>query len=117
MTSLTDALAQFQIQNDCIAHTYQKVDFRGAERPMYLALGLVGEAGEVAEKVKKWARNRTPDIKLKEDLLYELGDVLWYMARLASTFGLSLNEIAAANLAKLADRRERGVIASEGDHR
>ncbi len=84
---------------------------------MYLAIGLTGEAGEVAEKVKKWVRNQWLDEKLKEELRAELGDVLWYMARLASHLDLTLEEIAQFNLDKLADRRQRDVIASEGDRR
>lgn len=115
-------LSQFQIENEKIVHTYQKPLASGEtltarEQVMYLAIGVAGEAGEVAEKVKKWVRNGWTTTRIRAELRPELGDLLWYMTRLASHFDLSLVEIADANLRKLADRRERGVIASEGDHR
>ena len=115
-------LKHFQDTNDSIQHTYEKPfpdgpEFTYREQFMYLAIGLTGEAGECAEKVKKWIRNGETNDWLKDEMRAELGDLLWYMARLATHCELTLEEIAAANLAKLADRRKRGVIASEGDHR
>lgn len=75
----------------------------------YLTLGLNGEAGEVAEIIKKRIRARR--ISGKEDMICnELGDVLWYLARIASYFGLTLDEVARANLAKLAQRQKDGTI-------
>ena len=83
--------------------------------PIYPALGLVGETGELADKVKKAWRNGTPlDVRAA---IRELGDVLWYIAAAARDIGSSLEEVAQENLAKLADRRDRGVIKSEGDDR
>lgn len=86
---------------------------------LYPALGLAGEAGEVAEKIKKLWRNK--DLKLDaEDVAAveaEIGDVLWYCAALATELGSNLGRIAAGNLKKLSDRQERGVIKSEGDNR
>ena len=91
---------------------------------VYPALGLVGEAGEVSEKVKKLWRNYgiTDGSKLGGDirgneLIKELGDVLWYVAALADELGVSLLTIAETNLYKLGDRANRGVIKSEGDNR
>jgi NTP pyrophosphatase (non-canonical NTP hydrolase) len=90
---------------------------------VYPALGIAGEAGEVADKVKKFWRNKgiTDGADLtageKDALVKELGDVLWYIAALGKEIGVSLSDIAAANIAKLTDRRERGVINSEGDNR
>lgn len=78
----------------------------------YLALGLNGEAGEVAEKVKKQIRDDED-----KDIVSELGDVLWYLTRLTDELGVSMNELAEANLDKLLDRKDRGVIHGEGDDR
>ncbi|MFB6203083.1 MAG: nucleoside triphosphate pyrophosphohydrolase family protein [Candidatus Nanohaloarchaea archaeon] len=79
----------------------------------YLALGVTGEAGEVAEKIKKHIR----DDRDLEELEKELGDVLWYLARLADELGASLDGIAERNLEKLKDRKEREKIQGSGDDR
>lgn len=80
----------------------------------YTALGLVGEAGEVANKVKKMIRdNATLGIQVAD----EIGDVLWYCAMLADELGISLEEIAWRNLDKLRLRKERGTIQGNGDER
>ena len=87
--------------------------------PIYPTLGLSGEAGEVADKVKKVIRDRggnfSPDVI--DALKLELGDVLWYVAQLATELGLDLDAIASSNLEKLASRAARNVIAGDGDHR
>jgi NTP pyrophosphatase (non-canonical NTP hydrolase) len=87
--------------------------------PIYPTLGLCGEAGEVADKVKKVLRDHggvfSPE--QREALKLELGDVLWYVAQLASELGFELEEIGAANLDKLASRSARNVIAGSGDNR
>jgi len=86
--------------------------------PIYPTLGLCGEAGEVADKVKKVIRDRggsfSPEVI--EALNLELGDVLWYVAQLATELGLDLNDIARANLDKLSSRAARNVIAGDGDN-
>jgi NTP pyrophosphatase (non-canonical NTP hydrolase) len=90
---------------------------------VYPALGLAGEAGEAADKVKKFWRNRgiTNGAELtegeREALAKELGDVLWYITALAHELGLTLHTIARMNIEKLTDRHARGVIKSEGDNR
>jgi len=87
--------------------------------PIYPTLGLCGEAGEVADKVKKVLRDRGGvfDAQTRDDLRLELGDVLWYVAQLASELELDLEDIAVANLAKLASRAARNVIGGSGDRR
>jgi NTP pyrophosphatase (non-canonical NTP hydrolase) len=86
---------------------------------LYPTLGLCGEAGEVAEKVKKVLRDRGGrfDPEACGEIALELGDVLWYVAQLATELDLRLEDIAAANLAKLASRAARNVISGSGDRR
>jgi NTP pyrophosphatase (non-canonical NTP hydrolase) len=86
---------------------------------VYPTLGLANEAGEVAGKVKKIFRDKAGMIGATEceALKAELGDVLWYIAQVATELDLRLDDIAAGNLAKLIDRQSRGVIHGEGDDR
>jgi len=84
----------------------------------YYALGLCGEAGELAEKVKKHYRDDTPlDAAEMIAITREIGDVLWYIAALARHLGVSLETVAATNLKKLEDRAHRGVSRGSGDDR
>jgi NTP pyrophosphatase (non-canonical NTP hydrolase) len=83
----------------------------------YYTLGLTGEAGEVANKVKKYLREDYGFAQLRAELLDEVGDVLWYLSELCSSVGLSLNEIADLNLVKLSRRLARGKIKGSGDNR
>ncbi len=87
--------------------------------PIYPTLGLSGEAGEVADKVKKVIRDRGGvfDQDAREGIKLELGDVLWYLAQLSSELGYSLSEIADSNLEKLSSRALRGKISGDGDNR
>lgn len=99
----------------------------------YLLLGLIAEVGELADKVAKAKRKGIVTIS-GDNILpaqldpegftgfvggfqKELGDVLWFVAMLAKHSGFTLEDIAEANLAKLADRKKRGVIIGEGDNR
>jgi NTP pyrophosphatase (non-canonical NTP hydrolase) len=85
----------------------------------YPALGLCGEAGECAEKVKKAIRDAGGALsdERRAGLAAELGDVLWYVAQLATEAGLDLDEVAENNLAKLLSRQHRGVLQGSGDAR
>jgi len=103
---------------------YQRLSRRTAEYPReqwlaYPALGLAGEAGEVAEHVKKTLRDDGGAVgaERRAAMAKELGDVLWYVAQLASELELDLDEIASENLEKLRSRQRRGVLSGSGDDR
>jgi NTP pyrophosphatase (non-canonical NTP hydrolase) len=106
-------------------NTYQTAALQTAVYPdpgfnfAYPALGLVGEAGEVADKLKKVIRDNdgvltTP---VRDAVAKELGDVMWYLSVLAYEMDYDLNKIAQMNLDKLASRQQRGVISGSGDCR
>ncbi len=82
-------------------------------------LGLVGEAGEVAEKFKKIVRDKKGVISDEEktEIAKELGDVLWYLSAISDYLEVNLEEVAKTNLNKLFDRRERGKARGSGDNR
>jgi NTP pyrophosphatase (non-canonical NTP hydrolase) len=86
---------------------------------LHWVLGINGEAGEVAEKVKKIIRDKNGEISQadKEELAKELGDVLWYLAVMAKELGVSLDTIAQQNIDKLQSRKARGVLGGSGDNR
>lgn len=90
--------------------------YKGRDTELYgYTLGLTGEAGEVADKVKKYIRG---DGELdREAIGKELGDVLWYLSRLGQYFGYSIEELAFINWKKLYDRKERNQLQGEGDDR
>lgn len=85
----------------------------------YCALGLNGEAGEVADVLKKIQRDSGFEIsgENRDKLKLELGDVLWYVAVMASELGLTLEAVAEANISKLASRQKRGKLGGSGDYR
>ncbi|HOI60183.1 MAG TPA: nucleoside triphosphate pyrophosphohydrolase family protein [Candidatus Pacearchaeota archaeon] len=86
---------------------------------IYPTLGLVGEAGEVAEKIKKVIRDNNGVITLekKEEIKKELGDVLWYVSNLAYELDIELEDIAQGNIEKLFSRMERDKLHGDGDNR
>ena len=92
-----------------------------ASDPAYVAkiLGLVGEAGEVAEKYKKIIRDKEGKLSTadKAEITKELGDVLWYVAVLAGYLDVTLESVAKQNIAKLESRKNRGVQHGAGDNR
>jgi NTP pyrophosphatase (non-canonical NTP hydrolase) len=103
---------------------YQQLSRRTAQYPReawlaYPALGLAGEAGEVAEHAKKAIRDDEGSVNdaRREAMAKELGDVLWYVAQLATELELDLDQIAQGNLEKLLSRQQRGVLSGSGDDR
>ena len=86
---------------------------------VYPTLGLVNEAGEFAGKIKKIFRDRDGVIsdQDREALKAELGDVLWYLTQICTNLGITLEEVAEANLDKLFSRLERNQIRGDGDNR
>lgn len=86
---------------------------------IYPTLGLVGEAGEVAEKIKKVIRDNDGQIteEKKIEIKKELGDVLWYIANLSKELGIDLDDVAQANLDKLYSRLDRDMLHGDGDNR
>lgn len=103
---------------------YQRAAIGFAKYPptrglIYTVLGLNGEAGEVAEKVKKIIRDKDGEITPVDAhaITRELGDVLWYVANLANELGYSLEQVAEDNLYKLTERLRSGTIGGSGDDR
>lgn len=87
-------------------------------RILYLATGLNGEAGEVADKIKKIVRDKgCVTLGDRAPMAKEIGDVLWYLSQLASEFQLDLSRIARENIEKLESRMARNKISGSGDNR
>jgi len=89
------------------------------ENLYYPALGLAGEAGEVADKIKKIMRDKGGIINQedRDAIGLELGDVLWYIAEIAWEVDIPLEDIAFANIQKLKSRQDRGKLGGSGDNR
>ncbi len=83
----------------------------------YATMGLVGEAGELANKVKKLLRGDDNRDELLDGVKAEMGDVLWYLSALADDIGIPLSDVAAENIAKIHDRQARGKSKGGGDYR
>ena len=104
---------------------YQKKSRKTAIYPnkgnnfVYPVLGLVGESGEVAEKIKKVLRDKRGVLEKKEKqkIKKELGDVLWYLSQIATELSLSLDKIASYNIKKLKSRKKRKKLHGSGDNR
>jgi len=92
-----------------------KIMTEGNDRLVENVLGLVGEAGEVAEKVKKMIRDGSRPIQ--KDIVKELGDVLFYTTAIANYFYSDLQTVMQTNMDKLNDREARGVLSGNGDNR
>lgn len=93
--------------------TLSKFDVSNGEL-WYYGLGLAGEAGEATDKIKKWYRDNNRDT---QGLVAELGDTLWYLTRLASKLGVSLESVAQGNVDKLTARHNTGTLHGTGDYR
>ena len=105
--------------------TYQEQSRKTAVYPdkgnnfIYPTLGLVGESGEVAEKIKKVIRDNESviDENVKSAVMKELGDVLWYLSQLAHELGIPFSKIAELNVLKLRSRHLRNRVRGNGDTR
>ncbi len=87
------------------------------DRIILWTLGITGESGEVAEHLKKALRGDCPIEDKREELIKEIGDVMWYIALLADELGISLEEVAKININKLSSRKNRGKMRGNGDDR
>jgi NTP pyrophosphatase (non-canonical NTP hydrolase) len=98
---------------------YPNVSTGTLDALMYCALGLCGEAGEIAEKVKKLYRDSNGVItkEARTALLKEMGDPLWYLAAMANELCYTMEEVAQTNVDKLQGRRNRGTLSGSGDDR
>ena len=110
----------FQTEKDVDPMDYslwveKKIITKDQERLIENILGLVGEAGEVAEKIKKLIRDKSK--VTNEDILKELGDVLFYTTALANIYGRGLQDVMKLNINKLNDRQRRGKLKGSGDNR
>ena len=126
--SLEDEAKQWMKERNMSSITATEYQTRASETAIfpkhkaleYLTLGLVGEAGEIANKAKKLIRDGA-DVEGYNDKLdqiaAELGDVLWYAAMLCNHVEVNLGKVMENNLDKLADRKSRGVIGGSGDTR
>ena len=105
--------------NEYQQHALETAIYPDERRIIYPTLGLTGEAGEVADKVKKVIRDGheefTPEKRL--EIVKEIGDVLWYCATLSRDLGYELEEVAQMNVEKLRSRMQRNHISGSGDNR
>lgn len=105
--------------NEYQQHALETAIYPEKSRIIYPTLGLTGESGEVADKVKKIIRDAegefTPEKKL--EIMKEIGDVLWYCAALSHDLGFDLETVAQTNVDKLHSRMVRNEIHGSGDNR
>lgn len=100
--------------------TWRQVDTGiSPEIDVYCVLGLQSETGELAGKVKKLFRDKQGFVSEedREAIKQECGDILWYLAQIATGFGFALSDAMQANVGKITDRQLRGVIGGNGDNR
>jgi NTP pyrophosphatase (non-canonical NTP hydrolase) len=110
-----------EYQKKAITTDTAKGVMQGIADPAFLekAFGLVGEAGEVAEKLKKIFRDKNGvlDATDRQEIIKEFGDVLWYISALSHYLNVSLDQVAVLNLEKVLSRQSRGIIKGSGDNR
>lgn len=110
--------AEYEERLFLILAFYPELNQQTALSRCYTALGLNGEAGEVAEKIKKHLRDGLKvEAKYRHDILTELGDVLWYVMACAREHGWSLDDVAKRNIEKLESRHARNTLSGDGDDR
>ena len=115
----------FEEDKDLTFGKYQRLARKTAVYPNkgananYAIIGLLGEAGELANKWKKVIRDDAGVItaERRKDMVAEIGDILWYVASLATEIGVDMEDIAQGNLNKLFKRYEKGVLHGDGDNR
>ena len=105
--------------NEYQQHALETANYPDERRIIYPTLGLTGEAGEVADKVKKVIRDCREEFtdEKRREIVKEIGDVLWYCATLARDLGYELDEVAQMNVDKLRSRMQRNIISGSGDNR
>ena len=105
--------------NEYQEHALETAIYPDDRRIIYPTLGLTGEAGEVADKVKKVIRDNGQQFtdERKLEIAKEIGDVLWYCATLSRDLGFDLEEVARMNVEKLRSRKERHLLHGSGDNR
>lgn len=106
--------------NEYQEHALETAVYPEKYKVVYPALGLAGEAGETADKIKKVLRGDDGGVltdEKRQAVAMEIGDVLWYCATLANDLGYDLDTIAQMNYAKLKSRQERGKLSGSGDNR
>ena len=117
--TMARTLAMYREKVRVLVETGDKEDLIDLLCLCYSVLGLAGEAGELANKLKKVIRDKNGimSAEAREDFSRELGDTLWYQADVASNLGIGLTSVGQGNLIKLQSRAERGVLGGSGDNR
>jgi NTP pyrophosphatase (non-canonical NTP hydrolase) len=87
------------------------------QNPNYMLLGLLNETGEIAGAVKKFLRGDISALELQNRIKKEAGDALWYLSGFLKSQDIYLEDVGQENVAKLADRKARGVLKGDGDNR
>lgn len=105
--------------NEYQQEVHETAYFQADYNANYLGLALCGEAGEIANKLKKlWRVGASePTDEEAREIALEIGDVMWYCSELATTLGYTLDDVAAMNIDKIHSRIARGTLEGDGDNR